>query len=96
MKPRTPNHNALVSIIPFFGLTSFYYLGKKKGLVVYGMMIAGSFCMAITIAIVGGIVMGLTIDSLTLFMIIMPSQNLLQYALIHHFTEKRNVELKIE
>jgi hypothetical protein len=95
MKPRTASHNALVSIIPFFGLTSFYYLGKKKGLVVYGMVIAGSFSIAVTIAILGGIVMGLTINQMTLFLIILPSQNLLQYILIKHFTLKRNKELKL-
>jgi hypothetical protein len=94
MKPRTPNHNALVSIIPFFGLTSFYYLGKKKGILSYCLMIAGSFSIAMTIAILGGIVMGIVINQLTLFMIIFPSQNILQYLIIKHFTMKRNLEMK--
>ena len=95
MKHRTPNHNALISIIPFLGLTSFYYLGKKKGLITYGMVIAGSFSVAITVAMLGGIVMGIPINQLTLFLVIFPSQNILQYFIIKSFTIKRNVELQL-
>lgn len=97
MKSRTPQKNALISIIPFFGYSSYVYLGKKLGLTGWGFNVVVNLGLVFAITILGGIVMGFeNINTYLTFGIVMPLSYLVQYFSIKELTylkHKRQVQL---
>lgn len=94
MKPRTANYNALVSFIPFFGISSFYYLGKKLGLAAWGLTIIGTVLVSFGI----GFIVGMSDSSNYLYFVdgfgkyiiiasIMISSYVVQYYIIFQLTD---------
>jgi hypothetical protein len=97
VKSRTPQKNALLSIIPFFGYSSYVYLGKKLGLTGWGFNTVVNLGLVFLVTILGGIVMGFeNIDTLIVFTIVMPASHLVQYFSIKKLTKikhKRELQL---
>lgn len=97
MKSRTPHKNALVSIIPFFGYSSYVYLGKKLGLTGWGFNTVVNLGLVFLVTILGGIVMGFqNTNTYLTFGIVMPLSYLVQYFSIKSLTKlkhKRELQL---
>ena len=89
---RSPLRNALISLVPFYGISSFWYLGRKDGiwlwivctcisfspLLVYYIAKINNFEMEWITLLIGGIYLG----------------DFLQFGLIYMTTQEKNEEEK--
>jgi hypothetical protein len=87
---RTPTKNGLISLIPFYGLTSYFYLGWHYGLITLGLNI-----FIVTLSVLSPFLLyDLTSDDLILITSNMVSflfLFVLQFVVVRYFTKKRNL-----
>jgi hypothetical protein len=90
MKFRSPRRNGLISLIPIYGLSSFFYLGWRHGLSAFFVnLLSGIVIMMLpALSYMSGIEilpMGVTVVAYPLLFVV-------QYLIVKHYTVERNKE----
>ena len=87
---RTSKRNALISLIPIYGLTSYFYLGWKYGLIPFFLnLFASIFVLSLPSLFAKAssepLLLGISVISAY------PLMFTIQFLLVRHYTVKRNM-----
>ena len=75
---RSPLRNALISLIPFYGISSYWYLGRKIGIISWCLVLLMSVMPILYLILkpdLGGNILGLIISSIGQFIVIITCTN---------------------
>jgi hypothetical protein len=89
MKNRTPNKNAFISLIPFYGYSSFWYLGTILGL------LAWAVSLEVTIAMLVFFILYVDLDPIYTGIIVGGNSNIIQFFLVKILTVKKNKQVEV-
>ena len=87
---RTSKRNALISFIPVYGLSSYFYLGKKLGFKAWLICLGIGFLPLVTSII--PVHQNILLDAILLIIFLIISF-VLQYFIVSHFTKLKNKEV---